>query len=97
MAEVVIIFLALQATSSALLEHAGIISREYSVDRPLSARSLKSDGRNPAIPYLSRCASYFPITAARPSGSATLAHSMEWSLNPMTLGILCTNAMHNPL
>ncbi len=45
----------------------------------------------------SASAAYFPIAAARPSGSATLTHSREWSRNPMTLGILSTNAIHNPL
>ena len=56
-----------------------------------------SGGRNPAAKNLIRCADYFPMAAASPSGSETLTHSMEWFLNPMTFGILSTNAMLNPL
>ena len=50
-----------------------------------------------AAPRSSWHPAYFPIAAARPSGSATLTHSSEWSRNPMTLGILSTNAIDNPL
>jgi len=50
-----------------------------------------------AAPRSSWHPAYFPIAAARASGSATLTHSREWSRNPMTLGILSTNAIHNPL
>ena len=36
------------------------------------------------------------IASARPSGSATLTHSAEWSWNPITFGIRSTNSMQSP-
>ncbi len=54
--------------------------------------SFNLPGRYPVEPT---SAAYFPIAAARPSGSSTLTHSREWSRSPMTLGILSTNAIHN--
>ena len=50
-----------------------------------------------AAPRSSWQPAYFPIAAARASGSATLTHKREWSRNPMTLGSLSTNVIHNPL